>query len=299
MGGHNGVWRVGLALAVISFVAATACSPDSIDLGDNPSTLSAFDSQTGALLWATEVPAYGRAGLERLVIARLDGKLLLATRDPVGMVAVDAADGLPTWQFSTGWDRLVGWRVDDDDVVLLVADHPGRVDSQRQPQLMHLDPVDGAMVSAKAYLGRVNSGAFDVLMFPWPTNTIIETVGQVDIRARCHPVVPGPPSPDPLCDLDSDPEIWLEGISTATGELLWQQPVEHEYRSLASASKVLYAAVAPDSVADHGSFAVGHSPLVAIDVDTGSELWRRSFPAGRLYAKLSDDVLYVIHTATW
>ena len=172
------------------------------------------------------------------------------------MVAVGAEDGLPAWQLATDWDRVDALRIEDAQVTLVVSDDPRGVnDSPRQRHILRVDPVDGNVVSIDAYPGRGRSWPFDAIVFRRPTNTIIETIGQLDIWARCEPAIAAPPSSQPVCDHDSDPNIWLEAVDSITGEPVWRLFVEHEFRSLASTPNTLVVAVAPRGISDLGDAA--------------------------------------------
>jgi hypothetical protein len=150
-------------------------------------------------------------------------------------------------------------------------------------------------VSDDTYLARTGSWPFDAIVYGRPTNTVIASIGDMDIWGRCQPAVISPGTRGRVCDHDSDPSIWLEAVDSGTGESVWRLSVEHEFRSLASTMGTIFLAVAPDGISSLGDFASGSSPLVAVDATTGKELWRRSFPAGRICADLDGDVLYVIH----
>lgn len=272
--------------------------------------LYAFDRLSGELSWTTDVPEPALlrqdllypdlvpqpgAGPDRLVVAQMGGNVVFATRDPVGTVAVDTADGHPVWQVATDWGLVGAWWIEDEQVVLVTSDG-WRRDSPREPRIMRIDPVDGSSLSEDFYSGTTNSNVFDTVLSPWSTNVVIDRIGDLEVWAHCEPLLEVRRfTTEDVCDQEAEPEMWLEAIDAGTGEAVWQRSVDREYRSLATTGDTLYLAAAPDSIPNSRGSLFGHSPVIALDVATGEERWTANFSGGLLFADVAGDALYVIH----
>jgi outer membrane protein assembly factor BamB len=269
-----------------------ACGQFELDLGERPSRLHAFDRRTGTELWSSLVPELDLPRAE-FVVEVVTGTIVFPTRKPVGTVALDATDGLPVWQVATDRDLVRAWWVKDGQVALVVSNWWSNED--REPQLLWIDAADGSIVSTSRWDGRTYQPRFDTIVMPWPTNTVIETISGLEIWAHCEPLEQTKSAQIEVCDHEAEPEMWIEAVDTATGHLVWRHPVASEYTSVASTSDTIYLAAAPDGIADGSVHLPSHSPIVALDVETGAELWRARFSPGVLNASVVGDVLYEIH----
>ena len=88
--------------------------------------------------------------------------------------------------------------------------------------------------------------------------------------------------------------MWLETTDVGSGAVLWERPVDHEYRALIVTGDTAYLAAAPDGVVLGRSGLVGQSPLLALDLTTGVERWTATFPPGRISGEVIGDTAYVV-----
>jgi hypothetical protein len=187
--------------------------------------------------------------------------------------------------------------VEDGQVALVTSTVMWR-DGFRESQLVWIDPGDGSILSEDRWDGHTYQPPFDVVLWHRPTNTMLDTVNGLEIWAHCEPLKWAELSQVHICDHDAGPEMWIEAVDAVTGSTVWRHPVAVEYWTVASTGDTIYLAGAPDEITSGPGHLPSNSPIVALDLATGAEQWRSSFPEGKLYTDIVSDIIYVTHRAS-